>query len=71
MPPNREVKFGIDLLLEISLIFTPSYRMAPIDLVEQGMAGRASRASLTRTLGFIHVLNTGYSQEHLSDASNR
>ena len=34
VPPEREIDFGIDLLLDTLLIFIPPYRMTPAGLKE-------------------------------------
>ena len=34
LPPEREIEFGIDLLLGTTPIFKPPYRMAPAELKE-------------------------------------
>ena len=34
MPPDREIDFGIDLLLDTRPIFSPPYRMAPAEQKE-------------------------------------
>ena len=57
-PPDRELEFGIELLLGLALISIPPYRMAPIklkelktqlqDLVDKGFIGQMYRLEVVQ-----------------------
>ena len=45
MPPDREVEFGIDLLLELAFVSIPPYKMAPTELKESMTHGFLDKKS--------------------------